>query len=188
MYASGTLTEENPRTWAVIILEGAAAGAPCGLRSMMPLYFLSRSLAAPPPPAAAQDLGLLAPLVSPVAERTLGTAVVGEVLADKAPFIPARTEALPLLGRLLSGALAGAAATTSTRTAAEPQVSPGALTPALLVAALAGAAGALATTFAGHRLRRAITTRTRIPDLAVAVAEDLLCLAWSSAVARRAAR
>jgi uncharacterized membrane protein len=166
-----------------LVAQGAGAGAPCGLRSMLPLFLLSRALHAA---GAGDRLGLLGPLASPAVTRALGAAAMGELVGDKTPLVPARTQALPLLGRALCGALAGAAATSRARAAHEMGPPGSAVTPSLLVAALAGAAGALVTSFAGYHLRRTATTRTGIPDLAVALLEDVVCLGLARATANRA--
>jgi hypothetical protein len=79
----------------------------------------------------------------------------GEFLADKLPFIPARTEALPLAGRAVSGA--GVALATRPRGGNA------------VVAALLGAVAAVAGAYAGFTLRRAATRRLGGSPLANAV-------------------
>jgi uncharacterized membrane protein len=95
-----------------------------------------------------------------VATRLLAA---GELVADKLPGIPARTNALPLLGRALSGALVGA-----TLSAVEKR-------PRLPGAAL-GATAAVAAAFAAYHARRALTHDLDLADPLVAVAEDTLAL------------
>ncbi|MGH9310283.1 MAG: DUF4126 domain-containing protein, partial [Vicinamibacterales bacterium] len=73
-----------------IVIAGAL-GAVSGSRSMLAPALVARAHHASP---AAPILALLAG---------------GEMMADKMPFIPSRTDALPLAGRIVSGALAGAA-------------------------------------------------------------------------------
>jgi hypothetical protein len=90
-----------------------------------------------------------------------------ELLADKLPAIPARTAAAPLAGRALTGAW------TASAIAAEAGRGPR----ARVVAAVMGAATAIGAAFAGYHLRRWVRRETRLPDAAVAVAEDALALA-----------
>ncbi len=99
----------------------------------------------------------------------LSLLAAGEMLADKLPFMPARTAPPVLAGRVLLGALAG-----------------GALAGAygrnlLLGAAIAGAAAALSS-YVGLALRRAASQRLGLPDPLVALAEDALVLAAGRAL------
>ncbi len=154
----------SPATNLVGLAPAAALGALAGLRSMVPLALVSRKLAArrawlPGP------LGLLAD------RRVAGAltlAAAGEWVADKTPFVPARTHPLPLGGRLLAGAAVGAAVGSTCRA----------------WGALAGALGALAGSFAGYHLRRAATRLLR-HDLPAALAEDALCLLATRALLAR---
>jgi len=89
---------------------------------------------------------------------------VVELIADKLPKTPARTELMPLIARLVTGAIsAGALCFSSGRP--------------WIAGALLGAVGALAGTFGGYHLRRFSVTRLRIPDLFVALAEDFVAIA-----------
>jgi uncharacterized membrane protein len=86
---------------------------------------------------------------------------IGELIADKLPFIPARTQAGPLVVRLVFGAACGAALCVSA--AASP-----------LAGGLFGALGGVAGAFAGYHYRRALGAR--IPDLPLALLEDVIAL------------
>lgn len=121
--------------------------------------------------SAGRPLSLLA---SPRAPLLAGTAVVGELVADKLPSTPSRLRPPVLGGRLLSGALAGWAL-------AQRHRAPVAL-PAVL-----GAAGAFAGSVAGARWRRAATGKG-LPDVTAALLEDAatLVLGWTSAQSRPA--
>ncbi len=83
----------------------------------------------------------------------------GELIADKLPFVPARTDPLPLAARAASGAAVGAALS-----ALEGW--------SLWVGAALGGAAAVAGAAAGYQARRALTQDKGLPDLAVALAED----------------
>jgi hypothetical protein len=95
---------------------------------------------------------------------------VSELVADKLPGIPDRTGAGPLAARALVGAALGWAV-------ARSDVRP--------VAALAGGCAAIVAAFAGNRMRRALSARVGLPDLAGAVVEDAAAIALASAAVRR---
>lgn len=93
----------------------------------------------------------------------------GEIVGDKLPFVPARTDPAPLAGRAASGAAVGAALN-----ALEGR-------PALAGALLGGAAAVVGATV-GYHVRRALTSENGLPDVAVALAEDAVTLAIGSRV------
>jgi uncharacterized membrane protein len=88
---------------------------------------------------------------------------VGELIGDKLPKTPSRLSAFPLIARVVFGGLAGAALV----------ITAGA---ALGVGVAVGAVGALAGAFAGYYLRRALTVRAGLPDLPIALLEDLVAI------------
>jgi uncharacterized membrane protein len=88
---------------------------------------------------------------------------VVELIADKLPKTPARTAPPGLIARIVFGGLCGAAL------AASAGVS-------LIIAAIAGVIGALAGTFAGYSVRRALVIRAHLPDFAVALVEDIVTI------------
>jgi len=88
---------------------------------------------------------------------------VGELIGDKLPQTPSRLSAFPLIARLVFGALAGAALVI---TAGAP----------LGLGVATGAVGALFGAFAGYHLRRALTVRAGLPDLPIALLEDLVAI------------
>jgi uncharacterized membrane protein len=92
--------------------------------------------------------------------QALTVAAAGEWIADKLPFIPARVGPAALGGRLVFGAICGALVAKEN---GEP--------PAMAIAA--GVLGASAAAFAGYYVRKELT-RGRVPDFAVALAEDAI--------------
>jgi uncharacterized membrane protein len=97
----------------------------------------------------------------PLPARTMVSLLAaGELVADKSPAIPARTDALPLAGRLVLGAAAAAGYAKRKR----------------LQAAAIGAAGALASAYACFHLRRFATNRLRIPNAVAGMVEDAAAL------------
>ena len=89
---------------------------------------------------------------------------LGELINDKLPKTPARTSPPQLIARILLGGFAGAALS----------VSAGGT---LVAGLLAGVVGAVIGTFAGYHMRHALVTQLRLPDLPVAIMEDLLAIA-----------
>lgn len=107
----------------------------------------------------------LAFLARPNALKVTGPMAVGELIVDKLPSTPHRTEPVGVAARAVSGAVSGAALA-------------GGRSPA---AALAGAAGALAATYAGHAIRTRLS-RQLGRDAPVAVVEDLLAFGGATLV------
>ncbi len=90
-------------------------------------------------------------------------AAAGELVADKLPFIPARTSPPALAVRVLAGALCG-------RALAQRREAPA------LLGVTCGALGALAGSYGGYRARMYLTTARGWPALPVALGEDVLTL------------
>ena len=88
---------------------------------------------------------------------------IGELVADKLPFVPNRTSLLPMAFRILSGALCGAALCIS----ANRLVPEGAL-----LGGLGAANGALG----GFHVRRLLVKHLKIQDIVIALAEDALAI------------
>jgi uncharacterized membrane protein len=92
---------------------------------------------------------------------TLGA--LGEFVADQLPNTPARTAPLGLSARILMGLLTGASL----------GISGGA---SLWLAALVGAIGAIAGAFGGYQARVGLVRALHVPDVFVAIAEDLVAI------------
>lgn len=109
---------------------------------------------------------------SPLGRGAATLAALGEVIGDKTPLAPDRTEPGPLFGRMMFGAVGGAAV-------ARHQCS------SIVPSAIVGAVAAAAATFGFHRLRRWLGRSTPLPDIAWALAEDAGVAALGVAAARR---
>ena len=158
------------------LYDAFAFGVVAGARSMLAPALAARALAAQafavPSARRTADGAAAWFLSSPRVVQLLPLAAAAELIADKLPWTPARTDPGPLLGRLGSGALVGAAmASREHRTAA----------------AFAGAAGALAGTFAWYHARRLATDRG-LPGWLAAVTEDALALGLGIMLLRRGSR
>jgi len=143
---------------ALLLLGAFLMGGVCGLRSMT----------APALVAWGAHLGwlhlqnsLLAFFAHKISLVIFSVFALGELIADKLPFIPARTQVGPLAVRVIFGALCGAALCIS-----------GAASP--LVGALLGAVGGVAGAFAGYAYRRRLAAM--VPDLVLALLEDLVAV------------
>jgi len=95
-----------------------------------------------------------------------------ELVGDKLPKAPARTSPLPLFFRCLAG---GASAYFLTRADIAPWFAAG-----------AGIVGALIGAYGGYGLRRLLTRSGRLPDIAVALAEDVASIALALVAIRQA--
>jgi uncharacterized membrane protein len=105
----------------------------------------------------------LAFLESAPVRYILLAAMLGELVADKLPFTPARTGVGPFAARIVSGGFAGAAL------AAGHGAS-------LVAAAVAGALGAMAGTLGGYRTRTGLVRALGVPDFPVALVEDIVAV------------
>lgn len=88
---------------------------------------------------------------------------VAELVADKLPKTPDRRQAGSLIFRLVMSGLCGAALCISSQQS-------------LWVGAIVGALGALAGTFGGYQVRHRIVASGKVPDIAVALIEDLIAV------------
>ena len=140
-------------------LKAAGLGLIAGMRSMSAPALVSDRLAREQPPGLRESP--LAFLAAPLTANIFKFLAVGELTGDKLPFVPARIAPGPLTSRVGSGALCGAAVCLADGESAG-------------AGAAVGAAAAAASTFAFYHLRRKLGQVTKLPDPAVAVAEDAL--------------
>lgn len=144
-----------------VLYRAVGLAAISGLRSMAAPALLSRAVRR-------GDLeGLqdtpFAALGSARISTALQLLMIGEMVADKTPFIPSRTSAPALLGRAFSGALAGAALFV----AGERRPISG---------AVLGALSAGAAAYAGEQFRAQGTRKLGVPDQVLALLEDCIVL------------
>ena len=96
-----------------------------------------------------------------VAVLTLGA--VGELIADKFPWIPSRITAGPLIFRFITGAVCGSALFISSGHSPATGMALGGL-------------GAIAGAFGGYHARRSLVVKSGVPDLVVALLEDAIAI------------
>jgi uncharacterized membrane protein len=151
------------------LLRSAQLGAATGLRSMAAPSQLSRHLAGASP---SHSAGPVTELLGRATVRSLlQIAALGEMVADKLPFVPNRIESGPLLGRAFFGGVAGGV---FARVRGE--------SPAL--GALLGGAGAVVGAYAGYHARRALVHQAGLPDMPVALCEDSVAIVMARAALR----
>jgi uncharacterized membrane protein len=142
----------------------AAIGAVSGLRSMSAPAIVAE--------AASRNIVSLKKtplswLASNAAGRTSALLALGELVADKLPFMPDRTDSPSLLWRAVSGAGCGYAICGSGRSKKGAWMS-----------AFVGATAAVAASYAGLEFRR----RVKLPPFAAALIEDAVALGSGSAL------
>jgi uncharacterized membrane protein len=154
------------------IARALAVGAVSGMRTFLMPALVSRSAREQVVGARfGPDLARL--LGSPAVTRTFSLAAVGEMVADKLPFTPNRTEPRSLAARAVAGALTAAMfASWHGRPAIPPTV--------------LAAATAIVSAHLMIRLRK--EANRKLPDALVAAAEDCLAFAVGNAVVLSAVR
>jgi len=136
------------------------AGVSAGLRSATPLGVMAAERNDASFRAGWKDWPLLR---SSIGRATLQIGWAGEIVTDKLPSIPPRTEPGPLAGRMTAGAIAGLAMGS--------EATGGAAKAASLVA---GIGGALAGAYGGTAYRTRVAKATGLPDLPLALLEDFV--------------
>jgi uncharacterized membrane protein len=97
---------------------------------------------------------------------------LAEFVVDQLPNTPARTSARGLTARIVTGLLAGACLGVA-----------GGMSPWL--AAVIGAVGAIAGAFGGYHARVGLVRGLRVPDIAIAIPEDLVAIGLGLALVSR---
>jgi len=102
-------------------------------------------------------------LGSRAATVILSLLALGELVADKLPKTPNRTDLGPLIFRAITGGLSGMAICASAHQS-----------PA--IGAIMGALGSIAGAFAGYEIRHRLVKNSGLPDFGVALAEDIVAI------------
>ena len=143
----------------VQVYTGAAVmGAVAGMRSISAPAIATQIVRSGPLGAGNRQLAFLNRSAT---ARSIAVAAIGELVADKLPFLPKRTKAPSLVWRVLSGALSGAAICAAKKRSA-------------VAGAFLGAAAAAGATYGTYELRRWAGEHFDIPDPVVAIVEDVL--------------
>jgi uncharacterized membrane protein len=102
-------------------------------------------------------------LGGPLAPLLLTVLAAGELVTDQLPRTPSRRTPGPFAARVLSGAFSGAALATG-------------VDEALALGVIFGALGAVAGTLGGYAARTRLVKALDVPDVAVAIPEDLVAV------------
>jgi uncharacterized membrane protein len=116
--------------------------------------------------------GQLALLGTTAAVVILTILALGELVADKLPTTPRRTKPASLIGRIGTAALCAAALAVA---------GGGSVDLAIALGALGGIAG----TFGGYQARHRLVSAAKLPDFAVALAEDLVAIGGALLIVTR---
>ncbi len=138
----------------------AGFGAIAGLRTFSAPLAAARAVRVNHLNLSGTPLSLLG---TPKGAHVIAAVALGELIADKTPFIPNRTDTPALAARFLSGSLVGACIAKARGGK-------------WVAAALIAGAAAVCTTFAGFELRRRAGQVTDIPDPVLAMAEDAIVI------------
>lgn len=145
-------------TDAQVYAGAAVMGAAAGMRSMASPVIVGQLQKAGLAPSGHSAIDFLS---QPKTAKTMAVLAVGEMIADKLPFMPKRTQAPALVTRAVSGGLGGAAVCSSKKRS-------------VLAGALIGAAAAVGATYGAYQLRKWAGERFNLPDALIAIAEDAL--------------
>jgi uncharacterized membrane protein len=107
------------------------------------------------------DGGLFSFFANKISLIVFSLFAVGELIADKLPFIPARTEIGPLAVRAIFGGLCGAALCVAGHAS-------------LVAGSILGALGGVAGAFGGYAYRHRLAGK--VPDLVLALIEDVVAV------------
>jgi uncharacterized membrane protein len=150
-----------------VVLTAVALGTIAGLRSMAAPALLTHELSSH---SRSKRSTLEKLITSEGVARVMALLAGGEMLADKAPEMPNRTDMVPLAGRAMLGSLSAAAFASHKKYP-------------IAVPAAVGAISAVASTYASFHLRRMASERFKLPDQIFGLIEDAVVMAASKGVA-----
>jgi len=140
-----------------------AIGAVCGLRTFTGPAIIAGA-------ANRNTLKLKrTPLAWLASDRAVGTAMLlaaGELIADKLPFMPNRTDVPGLAARFISGAICGMAIAGRRKRSDR------------ILSGIVGGTAAIAAAYAGYRYRKHV----KLPSLAAALLEDAVAVGAGTAI------
>jgi uncharacterized membrane protein len=147
----------------LVLFIAVGIGLMCGLRAFTPLALVGWLANWGWMPLAGSHLAFLGTTAGAV---TVSVIALAELAGDKWPKTPKRTEAGPLIARMVAGAMCGVAVCNA---AGE----------SLVLGIVCGLAGSVGGAFAGYHIRRALVSRLRLPDFVVALMEDVVVIGGS---------
>lgn len=153
-----------------VLLVAGCLGGLTGLRTFTPLTVLAWELHLRRISILGSRLSFLHTTAAVVVLTLLA---VGELVADKLPFMPSRLKAPGLIGRLIFGYVCGAVAAQAWGGNWE-------------TCALAGSISAGVGAVLGYKARTELVSALRSPDFAIALLEDVIAIGGSILVISRA--
>ena len=150
----------------MVLLLCLLLGVACGLRALTPAAVVCWAAHLGWIVLTGSHLAFLSSLIAAVIFTVFA---IGELIGDKTSKIGPRTAPVGLGARIVMGALCGAALAIAGHIGHAGHIG----------GAIAGAIGAIAGTFIGFRTRRALTAPGKLPDLPVALVEDLITIGGS---------
>jgi uncharacterized membrane protein len=141
---------------ALVYTEAAVLGAVAGIRSMSAPTVVSQLSESGLMP---QEGSPAAWLNHPTVGKVLKVLATGEMVADKLPFLPDRTQIGPLAARAISGSISGAALTSAAK---RPW----------WAGALIGAGAAVGAAYGFTKLRKWMSEEQNVPTNVIGVVED----------------
>ena len=114
----------------------------------------------------------LAFMGSTAAVAILTVLALGELVVDKLPSTPSRTEPLGLIARSMLGGLSGASVA-----AAGAQ--------SIVLGVVLGVAGAMVGAFSGYQIRKRLVSALKVPDFVIALLEDAVAIAGGLLIVSR---
>lgn len=108
-------------------------------------------------------------IAGPAHRNVLALLAAGELIADKLPFMPNRTDAPGLAARFISGAICGMAIARRRKRSER------------ILSGIVGGTAAVAAAYAGYRYRRHV----KLPPLVAALVEDAVAVGAGTAVVAR---
>lgn len=145
-------------TDAQVYTGAAVMGVAAGMRSMASPAIVSQLAKSGLMPAEESAVSFFH---RPATAKTMAVLAIGEMIADKLPFMPKRTDAPALVTRAISGAVSGAAICSSKKRS-------------VIAGALLGALAAVGASYGAYKLRKWAGERFDVPDPVIAIAEDAL--------------
>ena len=111
-------------------------------------------------------------LGSTIAVAFFSIGALGEFVTDQLPSTPARTVPVQFGARIVTGAFSGAALALAAGHS-------------IFVGIVLGAIGAIAGTLGGYHARHALVRGLKVPDIAVAIPEDLIAVGLALLIVTR---
>jgi uncharacterized membrane protein len=113
----------------------------------------------------------LAFMASPVTVGIFSVLAVLELIADVMPKTPARTGAVGLAARVITGGLCGACLSVAN-------------SGSVVIGVILGIVGAIIGAYAGYYTRRELGTRLKVKDILLAIPEDIIAIGLGYLIVR----